>query len=938
MLPRLLLLLLPAHVAGRGSTRRLLSSCAGAVTDAVAPASARSRPSVLYEAFQRAPSVALATSALKEETDPGRAWALFERVTQSGGGHDPGIRLFQTMMAFCKANLRAKAPTVMRAAVSRGIGLRDELFLITFLDACHGESSRAVMLDAIEFYRAAGVRSAPVLCRLCAICRQAHHPESALFLVAEALENDVAITDRLLSTFAACCAEAATPASADLAERLLDLIRCGRIEPFGNLQTFANFVKALLAHGRVDAAAALLSWLEAHRIPPTYHLYTHVLSALSRANRLADALGVLRRMVSRQVKVDAPVFSSLVSCAGRARDTPALAELQAFASDRDLLLDDRVVCAFISAFAACRDLAAAERVFQTRSGASSCPPPADVYNGMVRAYHRRHRVDQAVAMLDKMASATSKDVQLTRVAVYARAGRVADALDALRTLSRQRADVSATTLSTLVRACGRARDLSAVQKVHQHCQARNLAHENAVVRALIGAYDRCGDLAAAEQAFLARSVVSSPDAPTYDAMIAAYDRHGDLPAALALVGRIEASSGACVPPDAAASVAGVLCKAGRLADAVALLQRMVDRGLKVPPAMVTRLVAGCDRAFSIAHLRVVHRHATARALLVDDDVAGAFVEAYAGCGHIGAAEHVVQERGALASVPVSNALMAAYAQHAMLGHAFRTFDLLKERGLRPDGGTLGALLAACNNVGDPGRANAVADDMSATWQIEMEGAHLATVVDVYAKVGALDTAEEMATCRTPDSVVAWTAVLRACYRHRDVERAERVLDVIERLRGVPGDDQAAAYSLMVGVYVEAGRMGEAARLRDDMQRRGIREVPDQTIVQLPDTTVAFTTNDARYHAEAGLRETHDRLARDAAAVNPRSETLAMAHALNASPDGEPVRLAVTRMTTSCHEAVKQVSRVTRRQVLVRDGGTRCHHRIVDGACSCREYW
>lgn len=68
-----------------------------------------------------------------------------------------------------------------------------------------------------------------------------------------------------------------------------------------------------------------------------------------------------------------------------------------------------------------------------------------------------------------------------------------------------------------------------------------------------------------------------------------------------------------------------------------------------------------------------------------------------------------------------------------------------------------------------------------------------------------------------------------------------------------------------------------------------------------------------------------------------SEKLALAFGLICIPEGVPIRITKNlRVCGDCHSAFKFISRIVRREIIVRDNN-RFHH-FKDNQCSCRDYW
>lgn len=72
-------------------------------------------------------------------------------------------------------------------------------------------------------------------------------------------------------------------------------------------------------------------------------------------------------------------------------------------------------------------------------------------------------------------------------------------------------------------------------------------------------------------------------------------------------------------------------------------------------------------------------------------------------------------------------------------------------------------------------------------------------------------------------------------------------------------------------------------------------------------------------------------------VSLHSEKIALAFALIVIPPGVPIRITKNlRICVDCHSAIKFISGIVGREIIVRDNN-RFHH-FRDNSCSCRDYW
>lgn len=416
-----------------------------------------------FESFLKRPSMGMAIRALRHDDDAHRGWAVFQHVLRLGCPVD--VRLFMTMMMFCRRHLPSKAPQVLRTAVSVGVPVsNDDGLFCTFLSACQ-RAGRHLLDESIDVYREHGPRSHDVLFTLAHSCRVAQRPGDALFLVQDAIENAVEFSERLLSIFAACCAESTK--SANVAEQLLDVIRSRRTgAPTRNHRVFANLVKVLLAESRYSRAISTLDLMDGIGLPPTEGLFNHLLCVLANAGHILQAFTVFDMMVARDVLVDSTALSQLVVKSTR---LASLRVLDQYVSKHPDVLDGYVACSFISAYSRFGNIALAERVFHCIDS-----PDAPTYNAMVVAYCRAGMLPRAIDTFERYHVADRHPSACnSALSAFARADSIPRALFVLHAMQERNVPVTAAALCSLVAACARCSDRNTLNMLLDDARLRD---------------------------------------------------------------------------------------------------------------------------------------------------------------------------------------------------------------------------------------------------------------------------------------------------------------------------------------------------------------------------------------------------------------------------------------------------------------------------------
>ncbi|CEP01929.1 unnamed protein product (mitochondrion) [Plasmodiophora brassicae] len=1035
------------------------------------------------------PSIPFAIRALRQETDPSRAWSIFDRVLSLSIWADTPF--YTSMMSFCKRHLPSKAPEVLSAAVSRGVRITESLFC-TFLGACQN-ATPVMVSEALEWYsKPSTPRSHNVIFGVANLCRVSKHPGLALFLVKDIVDHNVPFTDQLVSILAACCSESKGPIAACTAQQLLDRMQSGQIPRHSLMPTYANLLTTLLAEDLLKSALTVFPLMKLNGVLPSESMCANTIIALLKKGRTHDALDVFQTMVDQSLRVNARVFVTLVAACGRSGKDSAVQALYTYATSKNLIADDFVASAFISAYDHCGKLDLAEDVFRSRG-----VPDLITSSAMIAAYYHHVRLPNAIGVFERVKANglhISLEVYTNMLSVFIKVDRVADAMNLFNEMTSKNVRVGIPALASLIAACGRSSNLDSVQSLYRHAENRALVLDDVIASAFIFAFDHCSDVACAERVFQVRQQVSTPHVVTFSSMIAAYNHHnmhakaletfdnlevaglstsvpvfcsiaavfvkvgrvldalrlyervqgdmsrsravmfaslvgacgryadlpavqtvhqfaeqdsglllkddavvgafvlaygswGDLDTAMRLfngldVGQYPLTKNAMVTsyarhgmlPNAIAVFEGMLSssvpisggtygtmlsvygRSDRVLEALGLFRAVVSRSLVVDAGDIASLIASCGRAFDVQAMVQLHGFARERNMLQDRRVISSLVTAYSDCGYLPSAEDVFRTTAA-PSTTVINSMIAAYAQHGMLQQATAAFDTMRAIKRRPNDETLLALLTACAHVGDLPAANAFVAEFTLRWRVAMTSLHANCFIDLYGRLGDLDAAERLASSLLIPSAASWAALLNACRRHGDLERAERV---VARIQAFPdaGSHLVSAYTLMADLYMSVGRVDDHRRMREEMGTQALTQAPGRATLALPDRPVRhFASNDPMRLPDAALRGAHARLIDTATdggylpdlsssppdddnarqSVHGHCTKVAVAYALMKVPPGEPLRLSTTRrICPDCHDFLQRISAVMQCHVSVRDPAR--HHHFQEGPCSCCGYW
>lgn len=165
--------------------------------------------------------------------------------------------------------------------------------------------------------------------------------------------------------------------------------------------------------------------------------------------------------------------------------------------------------------------------------------------------------------------------------------------------------------------------------------------------------------------------------------------------------------------------------------------------------------------------------------------------------------------------------------------------------------------------------------------------------------------------------------------------------------------------MLLDIYAAAGSWDDVATITELMQERGVRKTPGYSWIVVNNKVHKFIAED-RSHAQweksyaalemlaekvkkAGYVDNTNFVLRNVSnqgkesSIGYHSEKLAIAFGIINMPSGTPIRVMKNlRVCGNCHTAIKFISKIVGREIIVRDANL--FHYFRDGFCSCRDYW
>ncbi|KAF7845253.1 putative pentatricopeptide repeat-containing protein [Senna tora] len=499
---------------------------------------------------------------------------------------------------------------------------------------------------------------------------------------------------------------------------------------------------------------------------------------------------------------------------------------------------------------------------------------------------------------------------------YIGSGHFEEAINLFRRLLEMGLRPDSFTLVRVLSACTQLGDLNSGEWIDRYITENGMQRNVFVATSLVDMYTKCGSMEKARSVF---DGIHEKDIVCWSAMIQGYALNGLPKEALDMFFQMQSEN---LKPDCYAMV-GVLSACARLG---ALDFGNWAKGLLDANEFLSNPVLGT-----------------------------ALIDMYAKCGSLLQAWEIFKTMKGKDHV-VYNAVISGLAMNGHVKAAFCVFGEMEKNGIQPDGNTFVGLLCGCTHAGLVEDGRQYFNGMSRAYSLTPTIEHYGCMVDLLARAGLLIEAHNLIkSMPMKANAIVWGALLGGCRLHRDTQLAELVLKQLIDLE--PWN--SGNYVLLSNIYSASRRWDEAEKIRSTMNEKGMQKVPGCSWVEVNGVVHEFLVGDASHPLTQKIYEKLQSLFKELreAGYNPttefvlfdieeeekehllgwHSEKLAIAFALISTNANDVIRVVKNlRVCGDCHEAIKLISKITGREIIIRDNNR--FHCFIDGSCSCGDYW
>eukprot|EP01018_Ginkgo_biloba_P039040 Gb_26816 [translate_table: standard] len=571
-------------------------------------------------------------------------------------------------------------------------------------------------------------------------------------------------------------------------------------------------------------------------------------------------------------------------------------------------------------------------------------------NSLIDMYGKCGDVENARHVFDKM---SKKDVVswTTIIAGYVQKGYSDEAFKLFRQMQSEGIKPNSVTITSILPTCANLAALRQGKEIHD-CIVRSGFEANVFVgSALVDMYAKCGAIKEARHVF---DKLSERDVVSWNAMIATYAQNGYHAEALEVFRQMQLEG---IKPNVISwnAMIGGYAQNGHGDEALKLFCQMQEAGAKPNPITIASVLPACAHLAALQKGKEIHDFVIRNRFESDVVVASALVAMYAKCGSIEDARQVfekVHQRDTIAW----NTMIVAYAMHGLGEDALALFHQMQHACMKPNHITFNGVLSACSHAGLVDEGWQFFHSMSRDYHIIPDVDHYACMVDLLSRAGRLNKAYDfISKMPLQPNAGAWGALLSACRIHSNADLGKLVAERLFALE----PENAGNYVLLSNIYAAAGKWDEVSNVRKMMKEKCLSKTPGCSWIEVKNSVHTFVVGDRSHPQtekiyalldnltgqmkEAGYMPDRNFVLQDVEGGEKEhvlcghSEKLAIAFGLLNTCPRMPIRVIKNlRVCGDCHTAIKYISMIVGREIVVRDS-SRFHH-FKDGLCSCGDYW
>ncbi|KAL6587639.1 Pentatricopeptide repeat-containing protein [Orobanche minor] len=538
------------------------------------------------------------------------------------------------------------------------------------------------------------------------------------------------------------------------------------------------------------------------------------------------------------------------------------------------------------------------------------------WNTLISGYAKMGRILEARKVFEEMPKRDNFS-WTAMISAYAKHGQPANALELYRLMQQNESFMcNKFTISSALSASAAMQSLCSGKEIHGHIMKTGLDTDAIVWSALLDLYGKCGSLSQARYIF-DRTV--GKDVVSWTSMIDRY--FGD----------------------------------GKWEEGLSLFSSLLNSDIKPNEFTFAGILNACAHQTAEELGKQVHGHMIRIGFDPHSFAGGSLVHMYTKCGSVDRA-HKVLDLLPKPDLVSYTSLINGYAQNGQPQDALKLFDLLLKSGNKPDHITFVGVLSACTHAGLVDEGLEYFYSIKEKYGLSHTPDHYACMVDLLSRAGRFKEAEDIIDKMPikPDKFL-WSSLLGGCRIHGNYKLAERAAEALFNIE----PENAATYVTLANIYATLGKWSQVAKIRKLMDEKGVVKKPGMSWINVEKKVHVFLVGDQSHpsskeifkflgevfkkmkeegympHTNYVLHDVEEEQKEESLFYH--SEKLAVAFGIISTPPGSVVKVFKNlRTCVDCHTAIKFISSIAERKIVVRDSSR--FHCFESGRCSCHDYW
>ncbi|KAF3643898.1 Pentatricopeptide repeat-containing protein [Capsicum annuum] len=387
-----------------------------------------------------------------------------------------------------------------------------------------------------------------------------------------------------------------------------------------------------------------------------------------------------------------------------------------------------------------------------------------VTSSVIGVYGKCDFFGSALQLFDEM---PERDVACwnTVISCYYQSGQFSKAIQFFEKMKDLRYMPNSVTYTAAISSCARLLDLERGDRIYQELvNDSKFLLDGFVSAALVDMYGKCGFLDKAKEIFEqipAKSLVS------WNSIISGYSLRGD--------------SKSCIE----------------------LLQRMNNENMKPSPVTLSSLLMACSKSGQLQHGKFLHAYIIRNNIGSDVFLNASLLDLYLKCGRVETAQNIFSKISKN-NVEAWNIMISGYVSAGYYLEALAIYNDMKLVGIKPDAITLTSALVSCSQLAalEHGKQihKCIIDN-----RLESNEIVMGSLLDMYAKCGAVSEAFEVFDELPERDLVSWTTMIAAYGSHGQAFEALKIFN--EMLHSNVKPDRVA-FLAVISACAHAGLVDE----------------------------------------------------------------------------------------------------------------------------------